>query len=101
MKDLFNNKKIWAFLVKNYIQIYVGFRGEDFCGDKWYCSFYHIFTHESASIRDGCVLVGEYGNGNSPQEAFENCFMAYSGKKAFFGRYKDGREVEVLFPIII
>lgn len=101
MKDLFNSKEIWAFLSKNDIQVYIGYRGEDFNGEKWYCTFLHMLTHESASIKDGCALVGEYGNGNSPQEAFENNFMVYSGKRAFFGRYKDGREVEIQFPIII
>ena len=100
MKDLWNENKIWSFLAENNIQIYVGFRGDDYCGYKWYCTFDHIFTKESASIRDGYVLLGKYGNGNSPQEAFEDCFMAYAGKKAFFGRYKDGKEVEVQFPII-
>lgn len=101
MKDLFNDKRIWSFLAENAIQIYVGFRGDDYDGDRWYCIFRHRFTNESASIKDGFALLGKYGNGNSPQEAFEDCFMVYAGKKAFFGRYKDGREVEVQFPIII
>lgn len=101
MKDLWNYNKIWSFLAENDIQIYVGFRGDDYDGDRWYCVFNHIFTHESASIRDECVLCSKYGNGDSPQEAFEDCFMVYAGKKAFFGRYKDGREVEVQFPILM
>ena len=96
---MIDNPDIWAFLGKNNITVEICDRGTDWFKDRFYCVFYHKYANSSANIKDGCTLLGLYGNGNSPSEAFEDCFRKYSGKVAVFPSEKNRAEIQ--FPIIL
>ena len=90
---------IWAFLGENNISVEIRDRGSDWGKDRFYCTFYHQYAHSSANIKDGCALLGAYGNGDTPNEAFEDCFRQYSGKVAVFPSEKNRAEIQ--FPIVL
>lgn len=56
--------------------------------------FYAHF--DDCEVKDGCVLIGEYGNGSTPEEAIADYATKISMKQIVVGAFTNGRkEIDV------
>lgn len=77
--------------------------------NDWYVDLYHVYAHSSAGVKDGIMLVGTTSSGRTPEEAFENMCLLYSGLTLRFEnwvKHEGDREstyepIEIQFPVII
>ena len=104
MEKMITNKAIWTFFAQNNIAVAIRPREND-----WYVDLYHTYANSSAGVKDGIVLVHNTPSGRTPEEAFENMCLLYSGLTLRFenwikhegepeARYEP---IEVQFPVII
>jgi len=60
--------------------------------NRWSASF------RAGEVKDGPMLVGEYGNGHSADEAIENYLTKIRGKKVVFHAMSDKYRCEYVIP---
>lgn len=102
------NKDIWRFLGANSLCVHINERNLP-RGTDWYAQLQYT-CGGSATFREGCCLCGAYGEGASPEEAFDDMVRKYSGRLLVFEYWEtkyDGKVTkkykpkEILFPIIL
>lgn len=102
------NSDVWRFLCANDLCVCIRERNLP-KGRDWYAYLKYSYGG-SATFRDGSCLSGAYGEGGSPEKAFDDMVRKYSGRLLVFEYWEpkfDGKDTkvykpkEITFPIII
>lgn len=61
--------------------------------------FYAHF--ENAEVKDGIILIGNFGNGHTPKEAIENYAKEISGKLLVIRAMSKKNRREIYVPVLV
>ncbi len=93
------NLAYWEWFGKNNLAVHINKRKD---GD-WYADLCSIFSGYEVYVKGDGVLFGACGDGQTPEDAFQNMLRRYSGKTLRICHWEgeEYKPVDIQFPIIL